>query len=68
MNKKKIINIYLFLIGLIFVLSGVVPMLIDNIEYKKLEQEIIRVNNSLKNSNVSNLELNKNKTIKNKKI
>ena len=43
-------------------------MLIDNIEYKKLEQEIIRVNNSLKNSNVSNLELNKNITIKNKKI
>ena len=68
--KKKIINIYLFLIGLIFIIAGVVPNIIDNIEYKKLEQEIILVSNSLKKNNISNLDIDIDKkiTIKNNKV
>ena len=68
--KKKIINIYLFLIGVIFVIAGVVPGIIDNIEYKKLEEEVILVSNSLKNNSISSLDIDMSKkiTIKNIKL
>ena len=70
MNKKKIINIYMFVIGLIFIISGVVPMLIDNIEYKKIENEVLIINKGLKEYNVNkiNLDIDKNITVKNTKL
>lgn len=72
MNKiKKIVGIYLLIIGLIFIISGVLPDIISNIEFNKLEKEISLINNKLINETINKNDIkiiNKNITIKNKKL
>ncbi|MBQ8891765.1 MAG: L,D-transpeptidase family protein [Bacilli bacterium] len=51
-----------------FVISGLLPSVIDSIEIKKLENVVASINNGIQNENIKTNLLSKNITIKNKKL
>ena len=68
---KKTLTICLFSIGVIFIILGITPSIIRNIEIRKLEKEIIYINDYLTSGNISEIniqDLDKNITISNKKL
>ena len=68
---KRILTICLFLIGIIFIILGITPSIIRNIEIRKLEKEVIYINDYLTSGNISKIniqDLDKNITISNKKL
>ena len=68
---KRILIICLFLVGVIFIILGITPSIIRNIEIRKLEKEIIYINDYLTSGNISEIniqDLDKNITISNKKL
>ena len=67
MNKKKILYTYLFFIGFSFIIAGVLPSIIDNIEFNKLENLVLSVSNSINNEKIIK-QIDKNLTIKNKNL
>ena len=54
---KRILTICLFSIGVIFIILGITPSIIRNIEIRKLEKEIIYINDYLTSGNISEINI-----------
>ena len=54
---KKILTICLFLVGVIFIILGIIPSIVRNIEIRKLEKEVIYINDYLTSENISEINI-----------